>query len=100
MQDPIKHLYEFGRFRLDPNDQLLLRDGLPVQLKPKTFDTLLALVRQSGHLVGKTELMQELWPDSFVEEINLTVNISALRKILGENGGGNAISRRCRSAAI
>ena len=88
MQSPTKQLYEFGHFRLDPTERLLLRDGSPVPLKPKTFDTLLALVRQSGHLVGKNELMEELWPDSFVEEINLTVNISALRKILGENGAG------------
>jgi DNA-binding winged helix-turn-helix (wHTH) protein/TolB-like protein/Flp pilus assembly protein TadD len=88
MQHPTKELYEFGGFQLDAIERLLLRDGSPVQLKPKTFDTLLALVRQSGHLVGKNELMQEVWPDSFVEEINLTVNISALRKILGENGAG------------
>ena len=58
--------------------------GQAVALTPKGFDLLLALVRNAGHVVGKEELMREIWPDTFVEENNLTVNISALRKVLGE----------------
>lgn len=77
-------LYEFGPFRLSPGERLLTRDGQPVQLTPKAFETLLLLVRNSGHVLGKDRLMQELWPDSFVEETNLAQNISQLRKALGE----------------
>jgi TolB-like protein/DNA-binding winged helix-turn-helix (wHTH) protein/Tfp pilus assembly protein PilF len=79
--------YEFGPFRLDPLRRLLLRGGEPVQLAPKALDTLLVLVEQSGRVVEKSELIDRLWPDSFVEEINLTVYISTLRKVLGESPG-------------
>src|SRR5262249_16158936 len=82
------NLYEFGPFHLDTAERLLLRDSLPVPLAPKVFDTLVALVRQSGHLLTKDELMQKVWSDSFVEEVNLTVNISALRKALGDDQNG------------
>src|SRR5207247_6050442 len=85
MDKPIKHLYEFGPFRLDPAKSRLLRDGEPVVLSPKVFDTLLLLVQNSGHVLDKDELMKSLWPDTFVEENNLTVNMSALRKALGES---------------
>jgi eukaryotic-like serine/threonine-protein kinase len=78
-------LYEFGPFRLDPAERKLLRDSEIVALTPKTFDTLLLLVRNSGHLVGKDELIRILWPDSFVEEGNLSNNIFLLRKALGED---------------
>ncbi len=81
-------LYEFGKFRCDPREHLLLCDGKPVSLSPKSFEILLALIRSNGQLVTKDELMQQVWPDSFVEEANLTVNISALRKVLGEGPGG------------
>ena len=64
--------------------RLLLRDGESVPLTPKAFDTLVLLVERRGQLLEKDELMKALWPDSFVEEANLTVNISALRKALGE----------------
>jgi TolB-like protein/DNA-binding winged helix-turn-helix (wHTH) protein/Flp pilus assembly protein TadD len=80
-------LYEFDSFRLDPAEHLLLRDGEPVPLEPKVFETLLVLIRH-GRLVGKEELMQAVWPDSFVEESNLTRNISVLRKALYRNDGG------------
>ncbi|MDQ3666468.1 MAG: tetratricopeptide repeat protein [Acidobacteriota bacterium] len=80
-----KHLYEFGQFRLDAKERLLLRDGEIVPLTPKAFDMLLALVENSGHLLEKNELMQTLWPDSFVEEGSLAQNISLLRKALGES---------------
>jgi len=78
-------LYEFGPFRLDPAERKLLRDNEIVALTPKAFDTLLLLVRNSGHLLGKDELIKMLWPDSFVEEGNLSNNIFLLRKALGED---------------
>ncbi|HYK35828.1 winged helix-turn-helix domain-containing protein [Alloacidobacterium sp.] len=80
--------YNFGPFRLVPSEHLLLREETPVPLAPKAFELLLALVQRHGHLVNRDELMQEIWPDSFVEEINLTVNISLLRKVLGEQPDG------------
>jgi len=83
-----KRFYEFGTFRLDVDEYLLLRDDQPVPLQPKTFDTLVALVEKSGHVVSKEELQQRIWPDSFVEEVNLAVNISNLRKILGPTKSG------------
>jgi len=85
MSKPEKHFYEFGPFRLDPAERLLLREDLPVPLTPKAFDTLVVLVEQSGHLVGKDELMREVWGDNFVEENNLDKSISALRKALGKD---------------
>jgi Tol biopolymer transport system component/DNA-binding winged helix-turn-helix (wHTH) protein len=84
MTRPVKHLYEFGPFRLDTAEHLLLRDGTPVALTPKAFETLVVLVRNSGHLVYKDDLMREVWPDTVVEENNLDKSISALRKALGE----------------
>jgi DNA-binding winged helix-turn-helix (wHTH) protein/TolB-like protein/Flp pilus assembly protein TadD len=78
--------YHFGAFRMDTRERLLLRDGEPVPLPPKVYDTLLALVESSGHLIGKDELMKTVWPDTFVEDANLTVNISALRRALAEGG--------------
>ena len=78
--------YHFGAFQMDTRERLLLRDGEPVPLPPKVYDTLLALVESSGHLIGKDELMKIVWPDTFVEDANLTVNISALRRALGEGG--------------
>src|ERR671929_228912 len=82
---PAKQLYEFGPFRLDPAKRRLLRDGEPVQLTPKAFDTLLALVEQSGRTVEKDELMRRVWPGTVVEENNLNQNITALRKCLGDS---------------
>ena len=79
-----KHLYEFESFRLDPQERLLLRNGQPIPLPPRVFDTLVLLVQNSGHLVLKDDLMKTLWPDSFVEEVNLSQNVSMLRKALGE----------------
>ncbi len=83
-----KELFEFDSFRLDPAERLLLRDGEPVPLEPKVFETLLVLIRHGRGLVGKEELMRAVWPDSFVEESNLTRNISILRKALSRDGGG------------
>jgi len=75
-------VYEFGPFRIDPKEQVLWRDGKVVPLSPKLFDTLLVLVQNSGHLLDKDEMLQRVWPDSFVEEGNLTKNVFLLRKIL------------------
>ena len=83
-----KPLYEFGRFRFDPGDHLLLSSGDPVSLAPKAFEILLVLVQNGNRLTSKEMLMNKVWPDSFVEEANLTVNISALRKVLGETPDG------------
>src|SRR5438128_6390874 len=77
-------VYEFGTFRLDEGERLLLRNGEPVSLTPKVFETLLLLVQSAGHLVDKEELMKSIWPDSFVEEVNLNRSISTLRRALGE----------------
>jgi DNA-binding winged helix-turn-helix (wHTH) protein/TolB-like protein/Flp pilus assembly protein TadD len=85
-----RRLYEFGPFRIDTANRLLLRVGKPVPLKPKVIDTLLLLVENSGRVLEKDELIQALWPDSFVEEGNLTQNIYVLRKAL--NGGAEGAS--------
>src|SRR5690242_18884426 len=85
MEKPAEHYYLFGSFRLEPAQGRLLRDGLVVPLTPKVFATLLALVRSNGQLLDKETLMQELWPDAFVEEANLTFNVSVLRKALGRS---------------
>jgi DNA-binding winged helix-turn-helix (wHTH) protein/TolB-like protein/Flp pilus assembly protein TadD len=77
--------YEFDSFRLDPVRRVLLRDGEPVALKPKAFETLLALVERHGEVVEKHDLITRVWPDSFVEESNLTQHISLVRKALGES---------------
>src|SRR5271170_8487337 len=84
-----KQFYEFGPFRIDPDKRLLLRDDRPVPLQPKAFETLLVLVQKSGTVVLKNDLMKTLWPDSFVEESNLTQHIFVLRKSLGETAGEN-----------
>src|SRR5215831_7609243 len=83
-----KHIYEFGPFRLDAAEHLLLRDGEAVPLTPKAFDLLLALVERHGHLLEKDELLRTVWPDTFVEEANLASNISQLRKALGDGENG------------
>jgi DNA-binding winged helix-turn-helix (wHTH) protein/TolB-like protein len=88
MMKPHKQFYEFGPFRLDAAERMLLRDGQPVSLTPKAFDTLLIFVEHSHQLLTKEELISRLWPDSFVEESNLAQNVSTLRKALGERPHG------------
>src|SRR5205085_4504687 len=88
MSRPAKHFYEFGAFQLDVRERVLRRDGQPVQLTPKAFDTLLVLVEHSGHVVAKGEMIERIWPDSFVEEGNLAFNISVLRKTLAGGSRG------------
>ncbi len=85
MGEQESQFYEFGRFRLDTSERVLLRDLDPVPLTPKVFDILLALVERGGHIVEKDDLMKKVWPNTFVEEGNLTQNVSVLRKALGEN---------------
>src|SRR5271167_5183663 len=80
-----KEFYEFGPFRVDPEKETLLRAGEPVALTPKTFQILLVLVRHSEEVVTKDDLMKAGWPDTFVEEANLSRNIFMLRKALGES---------------
>jgi eukaryotic-like serine/threonine-protein kinase len=79
-----KELYEFGPFRVDPEKETLLREGEPVPLTPKTFQILLVLIRHKEEVVTKDDLMKIVWPDTFVEEANLSRNIFMLRKALGE----------------
>ena len=82
-----QELYEFGPFLLDPAKRVLLRDNQPVPLQLKAFETLLVLVRHGDQVVLKEELMKAVWPDTFVEEGNLTQNIFVLRKTLGALNG-------------
>ena len=81
--DP-KVVYEFGPFRMDPEKQVLLRDGELIAVTPKAFETLLVLVRRGREVISKEELLKEIWPDSFVEESNLSQHIFKLRKALGD----------------
>ena len=81
----LKELYEFGLFRVDPQKEVLLRAGQPVALTPKTFQILLVLMRHHKEVVTKDDLMKAVWPDTFVEEANLSRNIFLLRKALGES---------------
>lgn len=81
--------YRFGPFRLFPSEQLLLREEEPVALPPKAFEVLRVLVANAGHLMTREALMQLVWPRGFVEEINLTVNVSLLRKHLGRLPDGS-----------
>src|ERR1700722_3846029 len=89
MSEETKELYDFGPFRLDASRRLVSRGQQVLPLTSKTFDTLLVLVRNHNRVLAKQELMETLWPDSFVEEVNLAQNVSALRKVLGESPGEN-----------
>src|SRR3954467_10140059 len=88
MKGQAKRFYVFGPFRIDLAERVLFGERGVVPLTLKAFDTLLVLVENSGHVLGKKELMEKVWPDSFVEENNLAQNISLLRKILGEGVSG------------
>src|SRR5688572_14270055 len=84
MPSLINHFYRFGEFTLDADQKVLLRRGQPLLLAPKVLETLLTLVENSGRIIEKEELMKRLWPDTFVEESNLTYCIVQLRKTLGD----------------
>src|SRR6266513_910566 len=83
MSQTLRHLYEFGPFCLDATERLLLREKHHIPLTPKAFETLLVLVEHGGHVIDKDQLMKKVWPDTYVEEVNLAKNVSNLRKILG-----------------
>jgi len=88
MSNANRKVYDFKGFRLDGAQRRLLHNGRPVQLKSKIFDLLLLLVEKRGQLVDKDELMREIWPNTIVEENNITVSMSILRKRLGEDRAG------------
>ena len=83
-----RKVYEFGPFRVDTADRLILRDGQSIPLTPKAFDTLTALLESGGRLIEKEELIKRVWPDTFVEEGNLAHNIWTIRKALGDDEKG------------
>ena len=82
----VRHLYEFGSFRLDPERHQLWRDGEPVSLAPRAIDLLILFVRNPGKLLERQALLDTIWSDTIVEDANLTVAISHLRKALSKNG--------------
>jgi DNA-binding winged helix-turn-helix (wHTH) protein len=86
--------YRFGPFEIDLQQRLLLRTGHSVPITPKAFDTLAVLVARPGRVLEKAELLKLVWRDTFVEENNLTQNISALRKVLGEEEYIATVPRR------
>jgi TolB-like protein/Tfp pilus assembly protein PilF len=89
MSEAAARSYEFEDFRIEVDKRLLFRQGKPVRLTPKAFDTLLLLVERKGEVISKDDLMRAVWPDTAVEENNLNQNISTLRRVLGENRGEN-----------
>ena len=84
MSERFPYVFEFGSFVLNPPERLLLREGARVEVPPKVFDLLLALVSRGGHLLEKEELLRTVWGGSFVEEGNVNRQISTLRRILGD----------------
>lgn len=78
-------MFEFDDFRLDSAKRLLFRQGEPVAIAPKAFDTLLYLLQHRDRVVAKEELLAAVWPDTFVEEANLAQNVSVIRRALGES---------------
>lgn len=87
-RNAVAPVYEFGRFRLDVADQRVTRDGVPVSLPPKEFETLRCLVEADGRLVTKAELLARVWPGVNVDEGTIAHRICALRKVLGLDARG------------
>jgi DNA-binding winged helix-turn-helix (wHTH) protein len=85
MDNEAKHSYDFGPFRLDAGERLLLREGEPVRLTRKAFETLCVLIQNSGRVIEKDEFMRSIWPDVYIEETTLAQNIFTLRRALGDN---------------
>src|SRR3954452_2999011 len=85
MSESAKVLYEFGPFRLDPSQELLVEGTQKVPLTPKAYQTLLVLLENRGRTLNKDELLQKVWPDAFVEEATLAQNIFTLRKQLRDD---------------
>ena len=84
-------VYRFGRFCVDTREQQLTREGSAIPITPKVFDTLVTFVRNPGRLLTKDDLLQAIWPDTAVEEANLTVNVSTLRRLLAVKGQPHCI---------
>jgi len=91
MTSPHPNIYEFGAFEFNLDERLVLRNGKPISLTPKAFDVLALLIARRGHLVGKEELMSEVWADCFVEEANVTRTIWMLRQALDDHNGNSFI---------
>lgn len=89
LQKRAKHYFDFGDFRIDLGERMLLRNGQVVALTRKAFDTLLVLVENSGRVVEKEELFNRVWPDTFVAEVTLARNISTLRKVLEDQAAAH-----------
>jgi TolB-like protein/DNA-binding winged helix-turn-helix (wHTH) protein/Tfp pilus assembly protein PilF len=83
-----KQTYEFGVYQLDTEEKVLVREGKPVALPPKDLETLVVLVEKAGHIVGKEELLEKVWPGVFIEENNLAKRVFNLRQLLGEGPDG------------
>ena len=83
-----RRIYEFGSYRLDGEEKVLMRDGEAIPIQPKDLETLLVLVERAGHIVKKEELMEKVWPGVFIEEGNLSKRIFNLRQVLGEGPDG------------
>jgi TolB-like protein/DNA-binding winged helix-turn-helix (wHTH) protein/Flp pilus assembly protein TadD len=92
MTEPAERSYDFGEFHLDAGERLLLRNGKPLLLTAKVFDTLLMLVQGQGRLIEKDEFMERLWPGTYVGEDTLAHNISLIRKALGDRNGQRFIA--------
>ncbi|HEY8224270.1 MAG TPA: transcriptional regulator, partial [Pyrinomonadaceae bacterium] len=90
----VEYLYEFGPFQINTRERILLREGKRISLKPKVYETLIVLIRNSGRVLEKEEIMKQVWPDTFVEENNLTGNIFALRRAFGEHDYIETVPRR------
>src|SRR5437762_2829367 len=88
MPRDLKHFYDFGSYSVDASERLLLQGDEVVPLTPKAFEMLLVLLESSGHVLTKEELMKRVWPDTIVEEANLSHNIYKLREALGESRNG------------
>ncbi len=88
MPKQTRHIYEFAPYRLDPVERMLWKGELPVALTPKAFDTLVVLVENNRHVMTKEELLETIWPDTYVEETNLAQHVSMLRRVLGEKPDG------------
>ena len=89
MEQRVQTVYQFGPFRLETSEYRLLRDGEAVSLPHKAFEVLLALVESRGRVVLKEDLLKRVWPETFVEEANLAVAVSQLRKVLGDVQNGD-----------
>ncbi len=91
MNGKIGHLYEFDSYSLNPDERTFTKNGEPIHLSPRAFDILILLIENSGSLVEKQDLIEQVWHNQFVEEANISVQISAIRKALKEKDNGKYI---------